>query len=379
MNFLGEPFLWVLALGTPVYWALPRVWRLPTAALAALLFLTWIAPVSAAFCLTLGVFSYALAKRSLTLNRAYLAAISMLVALVLLRNILVLSWDAGTSSVVPWLGSAFFVLRTAHYLIASAQGQVPEHRWHDYFCYLFFPPTLLVGPVQRFTDFEREARRCRFDTQRLSAGFERLLFGYAKVVLLADYLFGLKFSEVITALDPGLTRTYLESLQYGLTLYCKFAGYSDVAIGFGLLLGLRLPENFNHPYLARNIADFWQRWHISVSAWCRDHVSFPLYASTRSAGLAALVAMLVLGLWHESSVRYLLWGAYHGCGILIWQQWRSVSDSRGWQQAASENVFYDLAARFLTFNFVVIGFTITRATNLSVEGILTTFRHLVGL
>ena len=379
MNFLGAPFLWVLALGTPVYWVLPRVWRLPTAAAAGLLFLVWIAPASAIFCMVLGLFSYALAKRSLKLGLAYGVAISMLVALIMLRKVLVLSWDAGISSVVPWLGSAFFVLRTAHYLIASAQGQVPDHRWNDYFCYLFFPPTLLVGPVQRFTDFEREARRCRFDTQRLSAGFERLLFGYAKVVLLADYLFGLKFSAVITTLDPGFIRMYLESLQYGLVLYCKFAGYSDVAIGFGLLLGIRLPENFNHPFIARNIADFWQRWHISVSAWCRDHVSFPLYASTRSAGLSALVAMLVLGLWHESSVRYLLWGVYNGCGILIWQQWRALSQSRGWQKDNSESVYYRLAARLLTFNFVVIGFTITRATNLSVEGMFTTFRHIVGL
>jgi len=234
-----------------------------------------------------------------------------------------------------------------------------------------------VGPVQRFTEFEREARRCRFDTQRLSAGFERLLFGYAKVVLLADYLFDLKFSEFITTLELGGIRTYLESLQYGLVLYCKFAGYSDVAIGFGLLLGLRLPENFNHPFLARNIGDFWQRWHISVSSWCRDHVSFPLYASTRSAGLSALIAMLVLGLWHECSARYLLWGAYQGCGILIWQQWSALSNSFGWQKVAALQVFYGLIARFLTFNFVVIGFTITRANN--TDEIITAFRHIFRL
>jgi D-alanyl-lipoteichoic acid acyltransferase DltB (MBOAT superfamily) len=375
MNFLGLPFLLVLAIGTPVYWVLPSVWRLPTAALAGFLFLVWIAPASAAFCMSLGLFSYALARRPLTLWFAYGAAIAMFLALILLRE--ALSWSEGSYSVLPWLGSAFFSLRTAHYLIACAQGQVPEHRWHDYFCYLFFPPTLLVGPVQRFTEFEREARRCRFDMQRLSAGFERLLFGYAKVVLLADYLFDPKFSEFITTVDPGGMRTYLESLQYGLILYCKFAGYSDVAIGFGLLLGLRLPENFNHPFLARNIGDFWQRWHISVSSWCRDHVSFPLYASTRSAGLSTLVAMLVLGLWHECSARYLLWGAYQGCGILIWQQWSALSNSFGWQKVATLQVFYGLIARFLTFNFVVIGFTITRANN--TDEILTAFRHIFRL
>lgn len=374
MNFLGSPFLLVLAVGTPIYWALPRAWRLPTAASAGFLCLGWIAPASAAFCMTLGLCSYALARRQLQLGLAYGAAITMFLALLALRE--VLPWNGDSSSVVPWLGAAFFTLRTAHYLIASAQGQVPEHRWNDYFCYLFFPPTLLVGPVQRFADFEREARRCRFDSQRLSAGFERLLFGYAKVVLLANYLVGIKLSLFIKTLDPGVLRTYLESLEYGLTLYFKFAGYSDVAIGFGLLLGLRLPENFNHPFLARNIADFWRRWHISVSAWCRDHVSFPLYASTRSAGLSALVAMLVLGLWHECSVRYLLWGAYHGCGIVIWQRWSALSTARGWQAGTAWQPLYALAASLLTFNFVVIGFTIARATQ--VGEILIAFRLFAG-
>lgn len=374
MNFLGFPFLMVLAVGTPLYWTLPRIWRLPTAASAGLLCLSWIAPASAAFCMTLGLCSYALARRQLKLGLAYGAAITMLLALLALRE--VLPWSGDSASVVPWLGSAFFTLRTAHYVISSAQGQVPEHRLNDYFCYLFFPPTLLVGPVQRFADFEREARRCRFDTQRLSAGFERLLFGYAKVVLLADYLIGIKLSWFIKNIDPGGLRTYLESLEYGLTLYFKFAGYSDVAIGFGLLLGVRLPENFNHPFLARNIADFWRRWHISVSAWCRDHVSFPLYASTRSAGFSALIAMLVLGLWHECSVRYLLWGAYHGCGILIWQRWSALSLSRGWQTGTAWQPLYSVTARFLTFNFVVVGFAITRTTQL--EEILVAFRQLAG-
>ena len=233
-----------------------------------------------------------------------------------------------------------------------------------------------MGPVQRFTDFEREARRCRFDTQRLSAGFERLLFGYAKVVLLADYLIGRKLSLFVNTLDPGGLRTYMESLEYGLTLYFKFAGYSDVAIGFGLLLGMRLPENFNHPFFARNIADFWRRWHISVSVWCRDHVSFMLYACTRSAGLSTLVAMLVLGLWHECSVRYLIWGAYHGCGILIWQRWNELSISRGWQASTAWQPLCGLGARLLTFNFVVVGFTITRATQAG--EMLMAFRLLAG-
>jgi D-alanyl-lipoteichoic acid acyltransferase DltB (MBOAT superfamily) len=359
MKVLGLPFLLALALGTPAYWALPRTWRLPTIAMLALCCLAWFAPVSAAFCLALAVASHALVRHQVGARQAYAAAAAMFAAMLLLRELLVRAGSA--SSLVPWLGAAFFTLRAAHYVIARGQESAGGVRFIDVFCYLFFPPTLLVGPVQDFVDFEREARRSRFDVRQLSAGLERLLFGYAKIVLLADYVVGLQLVAEVDSLAPGAIHTYLDCLDYGLALYFKFAGYSDVAIGFGLLLGIRLPENFDHPFLARNIADFWRRWNASVSAWCRDHVSFPLYARTRSSALSILVAMLVLGLWHECSPRYLLWGAYHG--IVVWQQWRKQVEARRWLAGAAGRWPAEWLARLLTFNFVVVGFAITRAAD----------------
>src|SRR5690606_22484260 len=98
-------------------------------------------------------------------------------------------------------------------------------------------------------------------------------------------------------------------------LYFKFSGYSDIAIGVSRLLGFRVMENFHYPFIAQNIGDFWKRWHISLSSWCRDYAYMPVWSRLRNGALAALASMLILGLWHELSWRYLAWGLYHGAGI----------------------------------------------------------------
>lgn len=372
MSLLSANFILLLTVFTALYWTCPKGWRLSLAALAGLLGLIWVAPVSAAICLVLTLMTYVLAPRIKTLGRAYGIAVFLFASLVVGRE---LALDfAAQQSILPWLGAAFYTLRAIHYLLASVQRQLPAHTLADYLRYMFFPPALLIGPVQRFADFEREARRSRFDPHYFSAGLERLLFGYAKIVLFANYLVATKFSYWVNQIPEGAVHSYLHCLEYGLNLYFKFAGYSDIAIGFALLLGIRLPENFNFPFFARNIAEFWKRWHISVSTWCRDHVNYPLYARYRSSAVAALAAMLVLGLWHESSARYLLWGAYHGVGIMIWQRWKAVSLPPVLAQRRYIGAFLSW---FVTFNFVVIGFAITSAPD--VTHALQTLSRLIGL
>ncbi len=360
MTVLSIKFVVFLTLLTACYWSCPRAWRLSFAAMVGFIGLAGFAPYSAATCLSLTFITYILSPRIKTLGGAYLVAILLFIGLLLGRE-----WALNHSaqfSILPWLGAAFYTLRAIHYLLASVQHQLPSHRLADYLRYMFFPPALLIGPIQRFTEFEREARRCRFDWHYFSAGLERLLFGYAKIVLLANYLVAGKLAYWIGLLPEGAMQSYLSCLEYGLNLYFKFAGYSDIAIGFALLLGVRLPENFNFPFLAQNIGEFWKRWHISVSTWCRDHVNYPLYARFRSPAIAAIAAMLVLGLWHETSARYLLWGAYHGVGIMIWQRWRAVELPVIWVPNRHVGMFISW---LVTFNFVIIGFAITSAPDVT--------------
>jgi len=271
--------------------------------------------------------------------------------------------SAGTDLVdtLGVLGFAYYVLRVIHVLLEAYAGRLPAMRWKDLINYLWFLPTLQVGPIHRYPAFHRDLFRRRWDNEIFARGMQRILWGYAKIVILANYLVNDKLANWVSSLDNGSWWFhYLDTLQYGLNLYFKFAGYSDIAIGFSLLIGFRVIENFNFPYLARDIADFWRRWHISLSSWCRDYVYTPVFSVTRVPALAAIATMLVLGLWHELSLRYLLWGIWHGVGIALCQKWKRSNAATAMNEGILGMVWAPVAL-FITLNFVILSFVITGA------------------
>jgi len=160
---------------------------------------------------------------------------------------------------------------------------------------------------------------------------------------------------------PGIEGVYAAAVLFWIKLYVLFSGYSDIAIGFGALLGLRLRENFDWPFLARNIGEFWQRWHVSLASWCRDYVFTPTLSFTRSHGLAVVASMLVLGLWHELSLRYLLWGAYHGVGLVLFRMFADCAGSRIGLLPAAMRHAWRVLATLLTLHFVLFSFAVTSA------------------
>jgi alginate O-acetyltransferase complex protein AlgI len=158
---------------------------------------------------------------------------------------------------------------------------------------------------------------------------------------------------------------YLGCVQYGLNLYLQFSGYSDIAIGIAMLVGYRVPENFNWPFIATNIQTFWSRWHITLSHWCRDYVFQPVAAVSRSPHIGVIAAMLVLGMWHELSWRYLLWGAYHGLGLVVWRQFQTLKSSASFDFPPKLRPVGIVAGWFLTMNFVILSFALTRVHSLT--------------
>ena len=268
----------------------------------------------------------------------------------------------GSSVVLP-AGMAFYSLRLIHYLLESYKGNLREHSLGEYLCYQLLPSTLPVGPIHRFDEFLRDLRRRRWDATLFSGGLERILYGLAKLIVIGDYLVGEKLTYGLAAAtaSPGFTGIYFTSLLFWIKLYVLFSGYSDIAIGFGALMGFRLRENFNWPVVARNIGEFWQRWHMSLSSWCRDYVFAPALSLTRNHVLAVLASMVVLGLWHDLSLRYLLWGGYHGLGIASYRAFDERTSGffarlptplqRGWHGFAI----------VLTLHFVLFSFAITSA------------------
>lgn len=320
-------FFCLLAL-LPLAWLLPERWQVSVISLLTAAFLLYVAPVSALMLLLTAAASYWVFQRSwLRPTGAVLLATGQAVAVwMVFKSELPARVGWWTQVGVP-LGLSYYTFRQIHYAIERYKQTLPRHSWAEYLQYLFFLPTMLVGPINRFPDFLRDVRRRRWDQAQFSVGLERVLYGYVKVVVLGNALLTNKLGGMITALEPAhpALATYLGIIRFAANAYVQFAGYSDIAIGLSLLLGFRTGENFAAPFLAPNLNEFWKRYHISLSQWCRDYVFSPLLSFTRRPMLAIAASMLVLGLWHEWSARYLVWGALQGLGILGWHQFQRVA------------------------------------------------------
>ena len=339
-------------------WVLPRKaqpWGISLCTAAFLAFFSWIS-----LCILAGtsLAVFFLLKRNKVHGAALLCAVGVISAIFIWFKLK--GAAAGAAAMVIPLGLSYYSFRQIHYIFESYKRKLEEHTLSDYLCYLFFLPTLHVGPIHRFPEFLRDLRRRRWDTGALSNGLERILYGYAKIVIASNFLIAKQFNLLIIQVNPShpYLAAYLRSVSHWMNLYFQFSGYSDIAIGFSLIMGFRIMENFNYPFLAHNVAEYWQRWHISLSSWCRDYVYIPMASLTRKPGLAILAAMLILGLWHEFSGRYVLWGLYNGAAIVLWHLFQTMKKSL----PAWKNRVWLLTTRsvavLVTFNFILTSFAV---------------------
>ncbi|GAB4040284.1 MBOAT family O-acyltransferase [Spirosoma gilvum] len=312
----------------PMAWLLPSRWQLPAVSVLTAGFMLVASPLSAISLFLTASLSYGIFRLSgLTPAwRVVLAICQSIAVWVVFKSEWPVQQGWQTSVGVP-LGLSYYTFRQIHYAIERYKQTLPVHSYADYLTYLFFLPTLLIGPINRFPDFYRDSRRRRWDSALFSTGLERILYGYAKIVLIGNMLITTKLGHLIPQLQPHhpALATYLSVVRFATNAYVQFAGFSDIAIGLSLLVGIRVPENFQSPFLASNLNEFWKRYHISLSSWCRDYVFTPLLSLTRQPVLATLGAMLVLGLWHEWSSQYVVWGVLQGLGVLIWRQFKRPS------------------------------------------------------
>lgn len=353
---------WVLLAGTAA-WLLKPSWRtgaLIAAGAGELAILSW----PSLLCLGLAtVATYRIGRLGAHRIAAASAAIAGIIALYL-----VLLWRAGAMPadgalrVILPLGMAYYVLRLVHYLIEVDRDGFRDHSLADYAAYQFFPATLPVGPIHRFDGFLRDLRRRRWDSQQASWGASRVLGGLVKTVLVGDLLLQ---QRIVPALDAahlaGFWGLYANTVVYWLNIYIQFSGYSSIAIGVGALLGFQMPENFHWPLLSRNIGDFWRRWHMTLSGWCRDYVYTPALAAWRIPLLASAASMLVLGLWHAVSLHYVVWGLYHALGLTAWRRFEMVYAPVAARLPRAALVAWSGVARALTLNFVMFSYPTANA------------------
>lgn len=226
----------------------------------------------------------------------------------------------GTNVILIPLGLSYLSFELLHLLIERQRGSLPAISIPDLLAFAFFAPARVAGPIRRYPEFMDAVRSARVTSEALYAGLCRVLMGLAKKYFVADVLRLVVVSELVYVDSP--TQAWKILLAYTFQLFFDFSAYTDMAIGFARMLGITLPENFRRPYLAVNIRDFWDRWHITLSHWVRDYVFLPtgrrLFSTTlRRAPVAIaiisyLVTFLVVGAWHGLAYAFLAWGLYHG-------------------------------------------------------------------
>ncbi len=362
------------------YWLIPPDWRSVFLAISGSVFLACLDSVSFVILCLLTVIVFFHARKPAMGAGHHLVVPGLLLLLCAARLTPLIRTQWRMAHLVVLLGLGFYLLKLIHYWIEMRANSFRPHRFLDFYNFMIFFPTVTIGPIHRFEDFLRSARRNRWNQQMFANGLERILYGYVKVIVIANWLIALQMLTLVSKWQPvpaGFS-IVLDSLIYGLHVYFTFAGYSDIAIGLSFLLGYQMCENFNYPFLKSNIGEFWQSWHMSLSAWCRQYVFLPCFAKWRNLPIALVATMAAIGLWHEFSIRFLLWGLYHGFGILIWRWYQSRLlprlphlENRMWKGIGTT------FSTALTFTFVIVGFTIPRSS--SFTEIVRNFQSIIGL
>ncbi|MBR4037354.1 MAG: MBOAT family protein [Tidjanibacter sp.] len=270
------------------------------------------------------------------------------------------------------VGISFFTFQSLSYVIDVYRREIaPAQSWSDYLFYLSFFPQLVAGPIVRAKDFLPQIHKPTLVTrQMMGHALFLILIGLIKKAIISDYI---SINYVDRIFDAPLLYSGFENLMgvygYALQIYCDFSGYSDMAIGIALLLGFRFPKNFDLPYRSATITEFWRRWHISLSSWLRDYLYIPLGGNRkgrRRTYINLMLTMLLGGLWHGASGRFVLWGALHGVGLALhkWLMSRTKSPAFGKDMSLWQRVL----GIIFTFNFVCLGWILFRADSLATVG-----------
>ncbi len=218
------------------------------------------------------------------------------------------------------IGISFYTFQSMSYSLDLYRRRIqPASSFRDFAAYVSMFPQLIAGPIVRYADLEPQLARREYSTDQFASGVYLFVVGMAKKLLIADTLAKIS-GTALCARDPGFCDAWIAMMLFSGQIYFDFSAYSDMAIGLGRLFGFEFPENFRSPYRATSFADFWRRWHITLSSWLRDYLYIPLGGSRRGAlrtYLNLLVTMLLGGLWHGASWNFLLWGGVHGALLAL--------------------------------------------------------------
>jgi alginate O-acetyltransferase complex protein AlgI len=295
-----------------------------------------------------------------------------------------LGWDVGEwmwEIILP-LGISFHTFQGISYTIDVYRKKMPAVRsFVDFALFVAFFPQLVAGPIVRAIDFLPQMKTPpRVTGDHVALGLHWFLIGLFKKLLIADQL--ATFVDPVFADPAGYDAIthFWATLAYAGQIYCDFSGYSDLAIGCALWFGFELPINFNYPYLATSITDFWRRWHVSLSTWLRDYVYISLGGSRQGTVRTyanLLLTMTLCGLWHGASFHYILWGFYNGVLLILHRLWERFWDARPERGFFRSHPLYVVGAWLATLWLVLIGLVMVRTQSWADFGLVT--QSLFGL
>lgn len=239
----------------------------------------------------------------------------------IIQNInLWLSSNIDLLNVLLPIGISFYTFQTISYLIDVYKNEVDvQKNFFNLALYISLFPQLIAGPIVRYKDIQEQLENRNYTIKKFAIGIRRFVIGLGKKVLIANLL-GELINIFAISTDKSVIFYWLYAISGMLQIYFDFSGYSDMAIGLGSMLGFKFPENFNYPYIAKSITDFWRRWHISLSSWFRDYIYIPL-GGNRVSSIKnirnILIVWLLTGLWHGAAWNFIMWGLYFGILLII--------------------------------------------------------------
>ena len=260
------------------------------------------------------------------------------------------------------VGISFITFQKISYMVDVYRGTVePQRKLQDLMLYILMFPQLIAGPIVRYKDIAGQLADRRADDtyDRRVVGFSRFMFGLGKKVLIANVL--AEYVDAVFAASPGdfsSGTAWIAILAYTFQIYFDFSGYSDMALGLGLMLGFRFPENFSFPYISQSITEFWRRWHITLSSWIKDYLYIPMGGNRVAVPrmyFNLVFAFFISGFWHGAAWTFIVWGLYHGFFLIL--------DRLGLKKVLER--IGKLPAVIFTFFVAMVGWIFFRADNLT--------------
>lgn len=366
---------------------------------ASLLFYSWWSPANLPILLGSILFNYGISR--FFLQREELRKIGLLVGIT--ANLLLLGYfkyanwfaasvnaELGTnlafSEIALPLGISFFTFQQTAYLVDVYRQKIAEKRLIDYINFVTFFPYITAGPLSRYQQIAPQfssQQAYQFQSQNLAVGITIFAVGLFKKMVIADSVasFANQIFEIAETTPLTLIEAWLGALAFTLQLYFDFSGYSDMAIGIARMFGITLPLNFNSPYKAQSIIDFWRRWHITLSNFLRDYLYIPLGGNRKGEVrryVNLMITMLLGGLWHGAGWTFVIWGGLHGFYLSInhfWRKWHSSFNPADAHQ--TDSFWRQKLSILLTFAAVVISWVFFRSNN--VEMATSIVKSMAGL